>query len=184
MNNLYKHNSLFGEILMGKYTFVTLVGTVFIFYIIPWNLIYELHWYQLLIESQAVYFQNLSKIKEELSPDRIHFFISLQAFLNIVVWPIFIYSIYRLKPAQKISNGEMKLSSAFLLLFVGGIISLGSIYLFTSAGTEGGRFILILRKTDLGLTLVFICKVWGGILGWYLFLSVLIGLIQRIKSNK
>lgn len=181
MEKLYTRKTLFDHVFAGKYTLYALFLITTFLYIIPWQLLFEVQWYKLFINWQVPIFPNIAKISDELEQERIQYFIAQKAFTNVVEWPIFFYCLYKVKPADKITSGEFPTKMTILPLIVGIIFMIGSLHLFTSAGTTGGRIVDFLRASDYGLTLINVALIWCAIFGWYLCISIALGLKKNIS---
>jgi hypothetical protein len=180
MDKLYKHTSIYDEIFAGKYTIFFMIGIAVVMYVVPWRDIYSISWYNDLIKLESIYFPNINKIVAQLGAERSEYFVAQQAFINIVEWPLFVYVLYRIKPADKVISGEF--TRVYFVLFMGVILIIGSIYIMTSAGTTGGKLTNALSKSDFGLTVMRVVGIWGGFLGWVMFLSTMIGIFKKHRS--
>ena len=149
-------------------------------YSVPWDQVYLLSWFNAMVEFQSQYFPNISKINERLESDRADYFMAQQAFINVVEWSIFLYVLYRIKPADKVITGEF--TKVGLVLVVGLILMIASLYVMTSAGTTGGKLIDFARESDLGLTAAKVVGLWGGFFGWVMFFSTVFGLKKQMNA--
>lgn len=181
MEKLYTHDSLYDEVFAGNYTIFFAAGLVFAMYIIPWGEIYSISWYGTLIEFESKYFSNIDKIRADLGIERSKYYVAQQVFINIVEWPIFAYVLYRVKPADKVISGEF--TRVFLVLSMGMMLLVFSLYFMTSAGVFGGKLTNTLSQSNFGLTVMGILRLWGGFYGWVMFLSTLFGLIQKRRLS-
>lgn len=177
MQKLYTHDSLYDEIFAGNYTIFFMIAVVLVVHFIPWGDVYLMPWFRDVVEFQSEYFPNINKIREQLEGDRSNYFVAQQVFLNVVEWPLFMYVLYRIKPADKVISGEF--TKVGLLLVMGPILMVASLYVMTSAGTTGGKLVDFSRQYDLGLTTAKVVGIWGGIFGWVMFFSTILGLFKK-----
>jgi hypothetical protein len=158
-----------------------MIGLVLIIYIVPWADIYSIPWYNNLIEFESRYFPNIDKIRAELGVERSKYYVAQLVFINIVEWPIFVYVLYRIKPADKVVTGEF--TRVFLVLSVGLVLVISSLFLMTSSGVSGGKLSNTLSQSNLGLTVMSVLKLWGGFYGWTMLLSTTFGLIKKHRLS-
>jgi hypothetical protein len=183
MDKLYSRKTRFDEVLAGKYSLPVVFLVVGILVVLPWDEWGRISWYASLIEYQESIFSNLRKLSLELSAERAEFFRPMVAFLNVVQWPIMIYVLAKVPVADKIVNGEKSIGGALFLLVLISIICIFSPWILFASGTRGGMLTQITRATDYGMTMVFVFVRWGVVLSWYIFLSVILGIIGRLRMR-
>ncbi len=184
MNKLYSRESKFDDIFIGKFTLPIMFFLIGLFLMFPWEDLGRIPWYASLIKYQEPIFPNLQKLSVELPPQRAVYFRPMVAFMNVVEWPLLIYVLMKVPVADKVVSGEKRIGNAVCMMLLLLVICVISPWILIAGGTQGGILSRITRTTNYGLTMKLIFTRWGVALAWYLFLSILFGVIKKRRSKQ